>query len=208
MTRKIVLPAALVAAALVGVPLAEAAPSTGAPANAAQPAAKAPAARPKTHYIAFSDRVGGKDIAALAKSNVSLGQAIGAAERDTHGKAVEAVFKAAPDQPHYVVWVMENGRVLAAGVDARSGTVTRLGRGVPLHRLVPGERAEFRITGKEPLSLGGAVAIAQKDSGNAPIAASLERSDRTRGYEVALVDKGALATVWVSPDNPTMTTSR
>ena len=175
--------------------------------KATQPAAVTPA-KPKIHYIAFSDRVNAKDIAAFGSSKVSLDRAISSAEREINGKAVEAVFRAGPRYPHYIVRVMKNDRVLSAWVEAESGKVITRGRGVPLHRLYAGERAEFMRTDHARMSLADAVAFAGKDTGNAPIAASMDRSGGTNAYDIAIVSKGKLQAVWVSPGNPTNVASK
>lgn len=181
---------------------------TGATATqATQPATKA-LAKPKIHYIAFSDRVNAKDIAAFGSSKLSLDRAISSAERELDGKAVAAAFRAAPGHPHYVVRVMKNDRVLSARIDAESGKVTTRGHGVPLRRLYAGERAEFMKIDHARMSLADAVAFARKDSGNNPIAASMERSEGTNAYDIAVVNKGKLEAVWVSPGNPTNLASR
>jgi uncharacterized membrane protein YkoI len=57
----------------------------------------------------FSDSVSAGDIVALGSAKVSLDQAIADAERDMRGRVVEAVFKATPGRPHYVVWMTKNG---------------------------------------------------------------------------------------------------
>jgi hypothetical protein len=203
------LPAVLVAMALAGAPTAYAATGTGgaAPPAAKQPAAPA-AAQPKIHYIEYSDRVSRKDIAAYGAAKITLDQAILAAEQNLHAKAVEAVFRAAPAQPHYVVWLMRKGRVLTARIDSVTGKVAQLGRGISDNRLFPVERSEFMATEHARMNLAGAVTFAQKTSGDKPIAASLEITDRTRGYEIVVVDKGMVQSVWVSPDNPMMTASK
>jgi hypothetical protein len=117
MTMKATIPAALLAGALVGAPAYAATPSgattpeSSAPKAAIATAAPAPAhtrnieerMRSGTRAEEYSDRVTSADIAAFATAKVSLSRAITDAERDMHGKVVEAVFKAAPDQPHYVV---------------------------------------------------------------------------------------------------------
>lgn len=206
MTRKAYLPAIVAALALAGAPIAYAATAPGAPtAPSAQASTAAPVATPKIHYVGFSDRVSHRDIAAFGEAKLTLDQAIAVAEGQLHGKVVEAAFRGARDHPHYVVRVMENGRVLTASVDSASGQVTRLGHGVSVHRLYPAERAEFLRTAEARMNLANAVAFAQKDSGDKPIAASLEGNHKARGYEVFVVHKNMLQTVWVSPDNWPMT---
>lgn len=203
MIRKVNLTAVVAALALAGAPIAYAAAAATPPST--QAATTTPAAAPKIQYVRFSDRVSARDIAAFGASKISLDQAITAAEGQLHGKVVEAAFRGTPDHPHYVVRVMDNGRVLAASVDSTSGQVTRLGHGVPVHRLYPVERAEFLRTAEARINLASAVAFAQKNSGDTPIAASLEGNHNTRGYEVFVVHKNLLQTVWVSPDNWPMT---
>jgi len=52
-----------------------------------------------------------------------------------HGRVVEAVFKATPNQSHYVVWLTTNGRVLTGWVDAEHGTVAPFVGSTTLRRL-------------------------------------------------------------------------
>ena len=158
-------------------------------------------ATPKIHYIRFSDQVSRRDIAAFGSSKLSLDQAITAAEGKLHGKAVEATFRGSGAHPHYVVRVMDREGVFTAAVDGASGQVTRIGRGVSVHRLYPSERAEFLLTAEARSDLANAVSFARKEAKAKPIAASLEGNHRTRGYEVFVVDNSKLQTVWVSPDN-------
>ncbi len=198
MNIKAAFPALLMTGALAGAPVAYAA--TGA-------AGSTPPTR-MTHYIAYSDRVSAQDIAAFKPGDISLGQAIRAAEQKTGDKAVEAVFKAVPDRPHYVVWVMEPKDVLVTWVDAKTGGVIELKPGDPLNRLYPRERAEFMATDNAKLNLADAAAFAQKNSGDRPIAANLVRFDRTSGYQIAMVHQGALQTVWVAPNNPTVVAAK
>lgn len=225
MIRKSNLPAIVAALALAGAPIAfattafgattppastqgTAAPAGngpgGAPSSPTKPTAATPST-PKIHYITFSDRVSRRDVAAFGSSKLSLDQAIAAAEGKLHGKAVEASFRGTGSRPHYVVRVMDRGRVFTAAVDSASGQVTRVGHGVSVHRLYPGERAEFLRTAEARTNLANAVAFAQKAAKANPIAASLAGNHGTRGYEVFVVDNNALQTVWVSPDNwPTL----
>jgi uncharacterized membrane protein YkoI len=213
MTIKAAIPAVLLATALVGAPAFAATqgsttmPETSPQKSPMPPAAAAPSharnlqepMRSKARFDEFSDRVNSGDITAFASAEVSLSQAIADAERDMHGKVVEAVFKAAPDQPHYVVWLTTNSRVLTGWIDAEHGTVTPLVGSTTLRQLYPRERAEFIATDEARTSLADAVRIAQEKSGNRPIAASFEVSGRTRAYDIAVVKGSALHTVWVSP---------
>lgn len=162
-----------------------------------------------SHYVGFSDRVDRKDIAAFGSATISLAKAMQDAANDMNGVAVEAVFKAHPANPHYVVWVMERGRVLTAYVDPTTGQVKPMGRAIATHRLFPSERAEFAETAKAKMTLPEAVFYAGKNTGGAPIAAALERVDRTSGYQISFLDKktGAVQEVWVSPDNPPISIS-
>ncbi len=206
MLTKVGFPAVVAILALAGAPVAFAATTAGArAAPTARTSTVTPAAAPGIHYVRFSDRVSGRDIAAFGASKLTLDQAITAAEGQLHGKVVEAAFRGTPDHPHYVVRMMENGRVLTASVDGANGQVTRLGHGVSVHRLYPAERAEFLRTADARMNLANAVAFAQRDTGDRPIAASLEGNHNTRGYEVFVVHKNLLQTVWVSPDNWPMT---
>jgi hypothetical protein len=222
MTVRAAIPAVLLATALVGAPAyAATQSSTSTPETSPQkspmpPAAAAPShprnleepMRSRTRFDEFSDRVNSGDISAFAAAKISLSQAIANAERDMHGKVVEGVFKATPDQPHYVVWLTTNGRVLTGWVDAEHGTVTPLEGSTTLQQLYPRERAEFIATDKAPTSLADAVRIAEEKSGDKPIAASFELARRTRAYDIAVVKGSVLHTVWVSPHGQARLASR
>jgi uncharacterized membrane protein YkoI len=173
-------------------------------ATAALPAGASP--KPAVRYVRFLDRVNREDIAAFGAAKIPLAQAMEKAARDMHGVVVEAVFKADPSKPHYVVWVMEHGRVLTAYVDPETGQVTRLRRAIATHRLYPSERRDFEATAKATMTLPEAAFFASKHTGGAPISAALERVDRTDGYQIAFVDKktGRMQEIWVSPNNPPM----
>jgi len=198
MNIKAAFPALLMAGALAGAPVAYAATDAS---GAKQPPRM-------THYITYSDQVSAQDIAAFKPGDLSLAQAIRAAEKKTGDKAVEAVFKATPDRPHYVVWMMQPKDVLATWVDAKTGEVTALAPGDPLNRLNPRERAAFMATDAAKMNLADAAALAQKNSGDRPIAANLVRFDRTTGYQIAMVHQGALQTVWVPPNNPALVAAK
>ncbi|HUK07558.1 MAG TPA: PepSY domain-containing protein [Stellaceae bacterium] len=223
MRRIAIFPIALIATALSGAPIAYAvssgsaetpntpALSTSKTASPSSSAAENPTAKPKTlekkavHFVAFSDHVSKADIAAFANCKIALDRAISTAESDLKGKAVEAVFKATPDQPHYVVWVMREGRVYASWIDGRTGRMTWHGSGIALARLYPGERAEFLSTARARSSLRDAVAYAHEDTGNKPIAATFERIDGAEGYYVAVVSGGKSELIGISPNNlPTL----
>lgn len=222
MTIRAAIPAVLLATALVGSPACAATqssttmPETSPQKSPMPPAAAAPSharhleepMRSKTRSDEFSDRVNSSDITAFASAKVSLSQAIADAERDMHGNVVEAVFKATPDQPHYVVWLTTNGRVLTGWVDAEHGTVTPLVGSTTLRQLYPRERAEFIATDKAPTSLADAVRIAEEKSGDKPIAASFELSSRTRAYDISVVKGTILHAVWVSPRGQARLASR
>ena len=222
MIRKANLTAMVAALALAGAPIAYAGSALAAPAptvdgqssaaaspgiaksdSAAPSAAAKPAAspaKPKIRYIGFSDRESRRDIDAFGNSRISLDQAIRHAQDQLHGQAIEASFRAAR-QPHYLVRVLDDGRVTTAAVDAGSGKVTSMGHPVSLDRLYPRERADALRTMKARTDLAQAVAFARRDSGDKPIAASLAGSRNTRGYEIFVVDHHMLQSVWISPDN-------
>jgi uncharacterized membrane protein YkoI len=215
MIRKAMLPAALMAAAITCASAAHAATgsSSAAGANAAPSSAAAQpvggsAVKSGIRYVALSDRVNLKDVAALNSSKLTLDKAIVSAESETKGKAVEARFQANPHGPQYVVWVMKNNEVMKALVDADTGKVTNAAHGIALHRLYPYERTDFVITEKAKAGLAEAVAIAEATSNAKPIAATLERSERMPAYHVVIVGSHGLETVWVSPDNPAVVASK
>lgn len=212
MTIKHVIPAAALAAALAtaptfaatqgGRPTTEVTPqktATAPPATTPVPAHPTAMHHPFVQRESLSDRVDPADIAAFASAKIPLDQAIASAERDLHGTAVEAGFKATPDQPHYVVWVMANGRVTTGWVDAQSGAVKSLAGSTSLRRVPSFERAEFAATGRARTNLAEAARTAQAKSGDKAIAASFEISGRTRAYEVTIVKGMTPRTVWVSP---------
>src|SRR5258707_11820561 len=102
MIKQVTFPAALVVAALACASLAQAesspaaatgtkvAPAQTMPSSTATKAAGTLSAKPSLHYVAISDRVTSKDIAAFNSSRITLDQAIATAESKTKGKAVEA----------------------------------------------------------------------------------------------------------------------
>ena len=165
-------------------------------------------AKPAIRYVGLSDQVRAQDIASFGSSKVTLDRAISSAEQKLDGRAVEAVFKAEPVRPHYVIRIMKGDRLTSAWVDASTGRGTHSRHSVALRQLYPGERAELMRADQSPDSLADAVAFAQRESGNQPIAARIERSEGTLAYDVATVSKGTLQSVWVSPDNPTMMASK
>jgi len=103
---------------------------------------------------------------------------------------------------------MKNDRVLSTWVDPKSGKVTTPNRGTPLRRLYTNERAEFTKIDHARIALVDAVAFARTSSGNNPIAASMEASEGTNAYDIAIVSKGKLQAVWVSPGNPVNVASK
>ena len=222
MSRFATFPAALIAAALAGAPIAYAANGGGTMPNsqtlsttktlatpsqanavpAAENGAMKEGEKAPNHYLAFSDRVSKSDMIAFAGSAIGLDQAISTAESGLRGKAVEAVFKAAPDRPHYVGWVMRGNRVYASWIDGQTGKMTWHGNGVALSRLYPVERSEFLTTASARSSLRDAVIFAAKDSGNKPIAATFERIGGSGGYYVSVLNGGTVQLVGVSASNP------
>jgi uncharacterized membrane protein YkoI len=230
MLSKMTLSAALMAAALAGAPAAYAATGTNmtgsSPGSSAVTAlaptstgnsvgqdaamrspAQATTAR-SVRFVSLYERVSPKDVAAFGSSKVSLDEAIADAQRSTSGTAVEAVFKAAPGKPHYLVWLTKDNRLFRSTVDAQSGAVAGAAHGLPLHRLYPSQRADVKAVEQAKASLADAVAIAAKDSNDKPIAASLLRSEGMRSYHVAVIENGAVQTIWVSPDNPMTVASK
>jgi uncharacterized membrane protein YkoI len=155
-------------------------------------------------FISLYERVTPKDISAFGAGPVSLDEAIADAQRTTNGTAVDAEFKAGPGKPHYVVWVTKDNRLYRSTVDAENGAVVGAAHGFTLHRLNPSERADVGVIEQAKADLADAVAIAAKDSNGEPIAASLEREEGIRAYHVSVIEKGALQSLWVSPDNPTI----
>jgi len=230
MFNRVTLSAALMTAALAGAPVALAATSadtTGTLPSAPTAMASSPTStgtgagqkamvRPPTQgaaadsvrYISFYERVSPKDVVAFGAGKVSLEEAIADAQRSTNGTAVEAVFRAAPGKPHYVVWLTKGGLLYHAAVDAQSGAVASVAHGIALHRLNPSQRADVNALEQAKASLADAIAIAAKDSNDKPIAAYLERSEGMRTYHVAVIENGAVQTMWVSPDNPTIVASK
>jgi len=227
MIRNATLPVALVvAAAVAGAPVAYAATGAGSamPATSSTsmthsvpaPTKMAPLVespmttqeKMKIHYISFSDRVSMKDVEAFASSKITLLSAIIAAEGRLNGEAVEAVFRAAPERPHFVVWVMRDKRVYATWVDADSGRVIWHARGIALSRFYPSERAEFLATMKTRSNLAGAVSdvlnITYKGSSDRPIAASFESGD----YYVVAVNHSKVLPVDASADNAPLIASK
>ncbi len=219
MFDRMMLSAVMMVVALGAAPAAFAASSSEAGASPGTPATSS--AGPKAmvssldkqattrpvRFISLYERVTPKDISAFGAGPVSLDEAIADAQRTTNGTAVDALFKAGPGKPHYVVWLTKDSRLYRSTVDAENGAVAGPARGFALHRLNPSERADVGVIEQAKANLADAVAIAAKDSDDKPIAASLERREGVRAYHVAVIEKGALQTLWVSPDNPTIVAS-
>ena len=187
------------------LPAAPATSSTGPKAMVSSPDKRAVTS--PARFISLYERVTPKDISAFGAGAISLDEAIADAQRTTSGTAVDAVFKAGPGEPHYVVWLTKDNRLYRSTVDAENGTVVGAAHGFTLHRLNPSERADVGVIEHAKADLADAVAIAAKDSSGKPIAASLEREEGVRAYHVSVIEKGALQTLWVSPDNPTIVAS-
>jgi uncharacterized membrane protein YkoI len=221
MLNRTMLSATLIAAALAGAPMAFAATSTDATGTSPNALAtssdgqkamtSSSSQRPAAgsiRFISLDERVTPEDVAAFGTSQVSLDEAIADAQRTTKGTAVDAVFEAVPGKPHYVVWLTKGDRLYRSTVDAQSGAVASADHGFALHRLNPSERADVGAVEQAKASLADAVAIAAKDSNGKPIAAFLEREEGVRAYHVAVIEKGALQSVWVSPNNPMAVASK
>lgn len=221
MLNRTMLSVTLIAAALAGAPMAFAATSTdttGASPDVPTTSSvgqKTMTPSPSQHpaagsmrFISLDERVTPKDVAAFGTGQISLEEAIADAQQTTKGTAVDAVFEAVPGKPHYVVWLTNGGRLYRSTVDAQSGAVASADHGFALHRLNPSERADVGAVEQAKASLADAVAIAAKDSNDTPIAAFLEREEGVRAYHVAVIEKGALQSVWVSPNNPMTVASK
>lgn len=202
MKRTFTLSAMLLASALAGAPLAQAATSAG------TTTAPSPAILTATHFIPLESRVRPSDLAAFPSSQITLKDAVTAAQTDSGGIPVDAVFRAGPGQPHYLVWLTKDGRIYHSIVDAASGKITGTTHGLALHRLNPSERADVMAVAHAKAGLADAIAIAARNTGDKPIAGYLSQSEGMRAYHVAIVENGVLKSVWISPDNPSILASK
>jgi uncharacterized membrane protein YkoI len=203
MKRIFTLPMALLTSALVGASLAQAATPSGATAGSSPVAASSP-----TRFVPLQSRVRPDDLSAFSSSQISLQDAVTAAATDSGGIPVDAIFRAGESHPHYLVWLTKDGRVYHSIVDAQSGRVTEAMHGLPLHRLNPSERANVMAVAHAKAGLADAIAIAARDTGDKPIAGYLAESEGMRAYHIAIVENGALKSIWISPDNPSIVASK
>lgn len=73
--------------------------------------------------VAWASATAQNDALAAAQAQVSLTQAVAAAEQHAQGKAVKAEFEHAKQGPHYEIEVVSGTKVFDVRIDASTGAV-------------------------------------------------------------------------------------
>jgi uncharacterized membrane protein YkoI len=175
---KSVLLSSLVAAAMVGgLPLAMAAPDVEVPAGQISTA----------HLKEFE------------QARVAVRDAIGAAEQQSHGKAVDIAFAVEHGKRVYRVKTYKDGAVWEGTLDATTGALIGPGKTTNEAQLDPEDQAEIAGLKTARTSLTEAVASVQTRLGGKAFDAGLEQKGGTVVYEIKLVKNGAVLGATVDP---------
>jgi uncharacterized membrane protein YkoI len=190
------MPVVFAAALLLSDPIAAAAQNGAATAARAQFAAQMPTENgPKV------DEEGTADIRAFENARVSLPDAIGAAEKHTRGKAIDAAFADYNGAPAYEVKTFQNGAVWDGMIDAITGQVIGEGETTPESDLDRDDKAELEAFQNAKQTLLQALKAAEDHSGGKAIEAGLDETDGKVVYEIGIMKNGVLETVDVNPEN-------
>lgn len=154
---------------------------------------------------------GGHESAAQIKAfegvQVSLPEAIAAAEKHTGGKALEASFEDRNGRPAYAVKTYGNDAVWSGMVDAKTGQVIGQGKTTPASALDQEDKAELTALNSARTTLSAAVRSAERQHGGKAIDAGLEQSDGRVAYELRLVRNGQVQRAAVDPATGRMLTA-
>ena len=177
-----------------------AAASAGKPSTAYPPATLKAAQSPvqamgaKRPYRMSTVAVPGRDLTAARGLTVSLTQAIGTAERASHGKAVGARFELLHGRPEYMVKTFDRqqDREWIGHVDARSGRLLGRGRSLKTTRLLPEDQQELTAANAASTSLMDAVRKAEQHVRGKALAAGMSARHGAITYRTEILKKNGV----------------
>ena len=162
--------------------------------------------------VALSEAEPAKDVFCVQRAQVSLKDAVEAAERQG-GRAIDAHFRqdeelgCLTNKPsYYEVTLLSRGALRTVDVDARTKQAQSRRRDDPsllkrlskfLDTLVEAAPLDTGVAPRARLSLPAAIDRAEEPNAKA-VAAQLEQKDGVLGYTVKLVEDGKLKLAWVA----------
>jgi uncharacterized membrane protein YkoI len=134
------------------------------------------------------------DLPAAKSVKVSLTEAIGEAERHSHGRALAARFELLDGRAEYRVKTYEksNDEEWIGHIDARSGKLLGRARAVKTTRLLPEDQQELTAAHSASTSLAQAVKKAERREHGRALAADMSARNGAVAYRTELLERNGM----------------
>lgn len=143
------------------------------------------------------------DLRALHQAHLTLPQAIAAAEKAGHGKALDAFLDRHDGNMTYRILLLEKHDMIAAdSVNAVSGKVTPAGAKLPKDRWSAMDRQEVANLRHADIGLSKSIAVAKRRISGKAVNAGVSYIRGQPGYGVDLVDRNMVERLAVRPYHP------
>jgi uncharacterized membrane protein YkoI len=141
------------------------------------------------------------DINEVESLKVTLADAIAAAQRASHGKAMDASIEVENGRPVYRILTYAAGKIWEGTVDADTAAVLGEAKTVDTSTLDPQDQEEIAALDAARVSLAGAVGAAEKKVGGRAVDAGLEGQNGKVVYVAEVLKGREMHRVAVDPES-------
>ena len=144
----------------------------------------------------------------LNGAQVSLVRAVGIAEHDAQGKAMDAFLDDLNGKPAYRIRVLKgDDQIVTDWVDATSGQATQIGPAIAASGWSAYDRLAAANLDQSTIKLSDAIALAKEGQDGRVVDADVSNVRGVLGYDVVVVDRSKVDQLSITPDEPLSATA-